>query len=603
MALAANSAKTVGMKQFLITVAGVFLGLVLFVVGVPILLIAGLAGAAKPAHVSGHNVLVLDLREGLSDQEPTRPFDLFTGRTQSVLGIEQALRRAQDDAAVGGLLVRLPEGGMAPASADELRGAFKRFRAAGKPILAYSQGLYADGMAPSTYELAAASGNIWMQPSSSFQVTGLARQDVFFKRFFDQHGVKADYQQRYEFKNAVNPYLYGDYTPSHRESELGWMGSVYRTVLTSVAADRAVPLAEVRARLEAGPWSAEDAKTKGLVDAVGELHDAERAILAKAGSGAKLTPFRNYAETTPSTFGGDGATVAVIGAEGAIMTGPDGGGGPLGGGETVRSDAVAKAFYAAIDDEDVKAIVFRVSSPGGSDTASEQILSAVRAATAAGKPVVISMGAYAASGGYWISSQASEIVAQPTTLTGSIGVFGGKFALGEALGKFGVDMRGVKVGGDFADAYSSAGPMSAGQRAAFSALIDKIYDGFVARVATGRKLTPARVREIAKGRVWTGEQAKSLGLVDSLGGFYDAVDRAKALAGIKGKARLETFGDEPGLLNGLRHMLGASARVMGVMSRADDAAQTPGARAMLDAAGDAGLRARGATVLAPRVGW
>ena len=292
----------------------------------------------------------------------------------------------------------------------------------------------------------------------------------------------------------------------------------------------------------------------------------------------------------------------MIEAEGAIMTGADGGG-ALGGGDAVHSDAVAKAFYAAIDDKAVKAIVFRVSSPGGSDTASEQILSAVRAATAAGKPVVISMGTYAASGGYWISSQASEIVAQPTTLTGSIGVFGGKFALGEALGKFGVDMRGVKVGGDFADAYSSTGPMSAGQRAAFSALIDRIYDGFVDRVATGRKLSPARVREIAKGRVWTGEQAKALGLVDSLGGFYDAVDRAKALAGIKGKARLREFGDEPSLLEGLRHMAGASARVAGMAARADDVARTPVARAMLDAATDAGLRARGATVLAPRQAW
>jgi protease-4 len=292
----------------------------------------------------------------------------------------------------------------------------------------------------------------------------------------------------------------------------------------------------------------------------------------------------------------------VIGAEGAIMTGSDGGG-PLSGGETVHSDAVAKAFYAAIDDKDVKAIVFRVSSPGGSDTASEQILAAVRAAKAAGKPVVISMGTYAASGGYWISSEASEIVAQPTTLTGSIGVFGGKFALGEALGKFGVDMRGVKVGGDFADAYSSTGPMSASQRAAFSAMIDRIYDGFVARVSAGRNIPPARVREIAKGRVWTGEQAKSLGLVDSLGGFYDAVDRAKALSGIKGKARLQEFGDEPSLLEGLRHMVGTSVRAMGWAARADDVARTPTARALLEDAGDAGLRARGATVLAPRIGW
>ena len=590
------------MKQFLITIGGVFVGLALFFVGAPLLIIAVIVGASRPAALAGHNVLVLDLRRGLTDQDSPTPLALFTGKTQSVLGIEQTLRQAQDDGQVGGLLVRLPEGGMAPAAADELRGAFKRFRAAGKPILVFSQGLYADGMVPSTYELAAASGDIWMQPASSFQVTGLARQDVFFKRFFERHGVKADYQQRYEYKNAVNPYLYDDYTPAHRESELGWMGSVYQTVLTSVAADRALPVAQVKAGLEAGPYSAEDAKAKGLIDAVGDLREADKAILAKAGSDAKLIAFKDYEPTATSTIGSGGGVVAVIGAEGAIMTGEDGAGGPLGGGDTIYSDNVAKAFYAAIDDKTVKAIVFRVSSPGGSDTASEQILSAVRAAKAAGKPVVISMGTYAASGGYWISSQASEIVAQPTTLTGSIGVFGGKFALGDALGKFGVDMRGVKVGGDFADAYSSTGAMSASQSAAFSAVIDRIYAGFIDRVSMGRKLTPQRVRDIAKGRVWTGEQAKTLGLVDSLGGFYDAVDRAKALAHITGKARLQPFDSESSPFEALRKMVGASARVMGLMSRVDAVTRSPGARALTDGIGDAGLRAHGATVLAPRMG-
>ena len=591
------------MKQFLITIGGVFVGLALFLVGAPLLIVAVIVASTRPAPLAGHNVLVLDLRGGLADQDSPSPFAFLSGKAQSVLGIEQTLRRAQDDGQVGGLLVRLPEGGMAPAAADELRGAFKRFRAAGKPILVFSQGLYADGMVPSTYELAAASGDIWMQPASSFQVTGLARQDVFFKRFFDRHGIKADYQQRYEYKNAVNPYLYDDYTPAHRESELGWMGSVYQTVLNSVAADRALSVADVKARLEAGPYSAEDAKAKGLIDAVGDLREADKAILAKAGSDAKLVAFRDYAPAAKSLIGVDGGTVAVIGAEGAIMTGEDGAANPLGGGDTIHSDDVTKAFYAAIDDKQVKAIVFRVSSPGGSDTASEQILSAVRAAKAAGKPVVISMGTYAASGGYWISSQASEIVAQPTTLTGSIGVFGGKFALGEALGKFGVDMRGVKVGGDFADAYSSTGAMTASQTAAFSAVIDRIYGGFVDRVATGRKLTPDRVREIAKGRVWTGEQAKALGLVDSLGGFYDAVERAKVLAGIKGKARLQSFDAESTPFDAMRKMVGASARVMGLMSRADAVAQSPDARALTAGVGDAALRARGATVLAPRFVW
>ena len=554
--------------------------------------------------MSDHSVLVLDLRGGLTDQPPPGPFAALSGHIGSVIGVEQVLREAGRDDHVKGLLVRLPEGGIAPAAADELRLAFKAFRAAGKPILAHSQGFYADATVVSTYELAAASGDVWMQPAASFQVTGLARDDIFFKRFFDLHGVKADFQQRYEYKTAVNPFLQDDYTPAHRESELSWMGSVYGVVLADVAADRARPTAAVRALLEAGPYSAETARARGLIDHIGQVKEAEAAILAKAGPGAKLVDLDDYAEGRRggAAVSGSGPAIGVISVEGDIMTGKGGGApGPFGGASTIRSDDVAKAFQSAIDDSDVKAIVFRISSPGGSDTASEQILAAVRAARAAGKPVVVSMGTYAASGGYWISSQASEIVAEPTTLTGSIGVFGGKFALGEALGKFGVDMRGVKVGGDYADASSPVSPMSASQRAAFSAWMDGIYQGFVRRVAEGRKLPEARVREIAKGRVWTGAQGRALGLVDRTGGFYDAVEDAKRLGGVTGLARLRPFSAEVSPLDALRRLFGgasAGARIVsGLSSLADD----PSARALAGQLSDARLRASGATVLAPHL--
>ena len=190
------------------------------------------------------------------------------------------------------------------------------------------------------------------------------------------------------------------------------------------------------------------------------------------------------------------------------------------------------AFQAAIQDPQVKAIVFRVSSPGGSDTASEQIASAVRAARAAHKPVVVSMGTYAASGGYWISAGADEIVAEPTTLTGSIGVFGGKMVIGPALARFGLDLRDLSVGGDFSGAYGSAQPFTPAQRATLSAWMDHIYQGFIQHVAEGRHMTAERVGQIAKGRVWTGAQARQLGLVDKLGGLPLAVADAKRLAGL-----------------------------------------------------------------------
>jgi protease-4 len=502
---------------------------------------------------------------------------------------------------VGGVFVRLPEGGIAPAEADELRLAFQSFRASGKPMLAFSQGIYPQGVATATYELGAASGDLWMQPSASFQATGLAQEDLFLKRFFDKYGVVANYQQRYQYKNAVNGYLYDDYTPAHREAELSWMSSIYATTLAAAAQDRKLSPEALKATVEAGPYSADEAKAKGLVDNVGEEREAEAAILKAAGAGARLTEFGEYAQRARATQNAfsTAPTIALIQAEGDIVTGTAGHGSPLGGGPTIYADDLAKAFYKAIDDKDVKAIVLRLNSPGGSDTASEEILSAVRAARAARKPVVVSMGEYGASGGYWISSEANEIVAQPSTLTGSIGVFGGKLAIGPALAKFGVDVRGLKVGGDYADAFGAQGAMSPSQTAAFGAWMDRIYNGFVARVAEGRRMTVQQVDQIAKGHVWTGAQAKSLGLVDYLGGFPQAVDRAKALAGISGPARLKAFATSPNPFAAIARLFGAGADSARLMAAASELAEDPDARAVMEALHDARLRQAGATVLAP----
>ncbi len=526
------------MKQFFLTMAGVFAGLLVFFVVVPFILIMSIVASAQPKDTTPSvAVLQLDLRDGLTDQDPQNPFAMFGGSGMSVISVIETLKHAQADDKVKGVFVRLPEGGMAPAAADELRQAFLRFRQAGKPIWAHSQGLYPSGVVSSTYMLGAATDQLWMQPDSAFQATGFAVENMFFKRLFDKYGVKAEFEQRREYKNAVNPYLFDNYTPAHKEAELSWMTSIYRTAVLTAAIDRKKePIAFARA-FEAGPYSAEDAKAKGLIDGVAQVRETSDALLAKAGKKARLIDFDDYMSTvrrqakTASALGGKPA-IAVIGAEGPIMTGTSGGGNLFSGDETVWSDDVANAFYKAIEDKDVKAIVFRVSSPGGSPEASEQILAAVRAARAAGKPVVVSMGAYAASGGYWISSEADYIVAQPSTLTGSIGVFGGKFVLADALGRFGVDIRDLSVGGDYADAFSPARPFTASQRAAYSASIDRTYEEFIARVAAGRHLPPARVREIARGRVWTGRQAKDLGLVDELGGLHEAIIQARRLAEI-----------------------------------------------------------------------
>jgi protease IV len=556
------------MKQFFLTVAGVFVALILFFVGVPLLLVVWAAGATQPATTPSHAVLQLDLRKGLPDQDPASALDLIRQRGASVMSIVQTLRNAETDDKVKGLFVRLPEGGVSPAAADELRLAFLRLKAAGKPVIVHSQGLYPAGIVASTYMLGASASELWMQPGAAFQVTGLASEDVFFKRFFDRYGVQPQFEQRYEYKTAVNPYLYDDYTPAQREEQLSWMRSIYETAVTTVARDRKRDPAALQRLIEAGPYTAAEAKAAGLVDKLGQVEEAKTALLGRAGKGAKLLDFDDYAAgAVRAERSGSGPAIAVIGGEGPIVTGPNEGGGLLSSGATMYSDEIAKAFYDAIEDKDVKAIVFRVSSPGGSDVASEQILAAVRAARAAKKPVVVSMGAYAASGGYWVASQADSIVAEPTTITGSIGVYGGKLAVGQALARFGVDVRQIGVGGDFASAYAMSSTFTPQQRAAFARMIDEVYEGFIERVASGRNLPPERVREIAKGRVWTGAQAKELGLVDQLGGFYDAVDRARSLAKLNQDVRFKVFPRQTGFFEAIGRMFGGSESSAETMGR------------------------------------
>jgi protease-4 len=547
------------MKQFLITIAGVLSGLLLFFVGLPILFFIIIASAAKPPPPPTHAVLTLDLRETLPDQSGSSPFAFLGARPMSVISVVETLGRAARDRAVSGLLVRLPEGGLPPAQADEIRIGLKAFRASGKPVIAHSQGIYPTGISTSTYMLGAASGDFWMQPESALQSTGITSEDTFFKRFFDKYGVKADFHQRYEYKNAVNPYLQSDYTPAHREAELGWMTSVFQTELAQAAPDRHMAEPALQAALEAGPYSAEDALAHSLIDHVGQLEAAQDQLLSKAGADAKLVTFAQYRDAARTAPAGS-SSIAFIGAEGDIITGTSANQ-RFGGGTSIYSDDVAKAFYDAIHDDQIKAIVFRVSSPGGSDTASEQILAAVRAAVAAHKPVVVSMGTYAASGGYWISSQASEIVAEPSTLTGSIGVFGGKLVLGPALARFGIDLHDLTVGGEFAGAYGSAEEFTPKQNAAISGWMDHIYANFVSRVALGRHMSVERVREIAKGRVWTGADALKLGLVDKLGGLNLAVAEAKRLSGIpSGEAvTLKMLPSKASPFTALQHMLGLSA--------------------------------------------
>jgi protease-4 len=300
------------MKQFLITAAGVFAGLVIFMIGVPFVLISMAASAAGPPPTPARSVLELDLRGPLTDQSPQSPLASFTGKGHSAMSILEGLRRAEKDDRIKGVLVRLPEQGLEPGLADELRSAIKHFRTSGKPVIAHSQGLYPAGVITATYMLGAAADELWMQPGASFQVTGLSNEDLFFKRAFDKYGVHADYEQRYEYKNAVNGYLYDDYTPAHRAAELSWLTSVYETDLAAAAGDRKLDAAALRTTLEAGPYLADEALAKRLIDRVGQVREAQQALLKRAGAGAELVDFEDYAHGRTPSQRGAGPAIAVI---------------------------------------------------------------------------------------------------------------------------------------------------------------------------------------------------------------------------------------------------------------------------------------------------
>ena len=587
------------MKQFFLTVLGVFTGLILFLVIVPVVLIGMAAASSSRPATPTNAVLELDLREGISDQAPTNPFAVFGGSGLSVMSIVDTLAQAEKDNHIKVLLVRLPEAGLTPASADEIRQAIRRFRASGKTVIAHSQGFQPVGTVISSYMVGASASELWLQNTASFQVAGFAADEIFLGRAFEKYGVRADFEQRYEYKNAVNQYTQSDFTEPHREAMTAWMTSIYTSALANAAQDRKTTPALLKAAIEAGPYSAQQALSLKLVDKIGQVEDAEAEAKRRAGRNADILEFDDYASSQGERVGSGSDAIAIVGGEGSILTGRGGSEG-FGSGSSIRSDDTAEAIHDAIEDKDVKAVVFRVSSPGGSPEASEQILAAVRAARRAGKPVVVSMGAYAASGGYWISSEADWIVAQPSTLTGSIGVFGGKFVVADALSRFGIDLRGLSVGGDYADAFSPTEPFTAPQRAAFAASMDRTYEEFITRVATGRKLPVARVREIARGRVWTGAQGKALGLVDELGGVTEAVAKARSLAGIPAdrSVRFKRFPSPKSPWEALSDVFGVQSEAAQALIAIGGVMADPQAEALMRGVEADRLRSQGAVVMA-----
>lgn len=501
--------------------------LALFFIFIAVVLIGMAHGDKVPSNV----VLGIDLRKPMADSSPTS-FN-FGGRPLTVMDIVLGLDSAERDSRVKGVFVRVGNGDLSIARAEEVKQAFKKFRAAGKFVIVHAQGF--DGAGLGDYLAATGGDEIWMQPKSPFQAAGVGGGQIFLKGLFDKIKAQPQIAKRAEYKSAADMYMESGMTKENREQLEALMHSWYDTAVADAAKDRKIGRDAMVAALEASPQFTEDAKAKKLIDKIGYDDDALKAALDKAGDGAEAVPLLQYTGTKSASSFGSGPHIALVEASGEIVDG-SAGANPFGD-SVIAGDDMARAIRQATADDDIKAIILRVDSPGGSVTASDQILDAVKKAQAAGKPVVVSMGSVAASGGYYISLSADKIVAQPGTITGSIGVLTGKIAIGETMGLIGVKGELVGVGKN-ALMNSDMQPYTDEQWKALNDQADAIYADFTKKVADGRKLPLEKVLDVARGRVWTGADAAQRGLVDKLGGFWDAADLAKRLAKVPAGERV-----------------------------------------------------------------
>ncbi len=554
--------------------------LVLAVVLIVVVLL--LIGLFRGDGLPGTMVLTLDLRKPIADSAPPTPFDLGQ-RNPTVMDVEMALDEAGRDARVKGVLLQLGNGSVSTAQAEELSAAVARFRAKGKFVTAYSHGFLSTGLGD--YLLATSANEIWMQPQSTFSPSGAGVGEVFLRGLFDKIQAEPQIVKRADYKSAADMFMEKSMTDADREQLTALLQSVYNSATAGAATARKLPPQLIVSSLEKSPQFAEQAQKEGLIDKLAYDDDAEFEVLKKAGQGAKKVALGEFLRARDgSGVFANGPKVALIQASGEIVDGSVSGNGLFGGADVIASDDMAKTIRQATNDKDVKAIVLRVDSPGGSVSASDQILDALKKAQKKGKPVVVSMGSVAASGGYFISAYANKIVAQPGTITGSIGVLTGKVAFGKSLGLIGVTGDQIGVGKN-ALFDSPLEPFTPDQLANLNAQADAIYADFKKKVATGRNLPIATVDDIAKGRVWSGADAKAHGLVDQLGGVWDAGNTARGLARMSMKEPLvfKRYPREKGFFDAMNDLFGsteAGARAMEGLVRIID---LPPIRATLEA--------------------
>ncbi len=552
------------MRTFLASMLGALAALVIFCGGALVAFFAFLvvisALGEKPVVVEDGSYLVVDLETNINDAPRLIDFGALLGDRSEALQLRQvteAIRAAASDSRIKGILLigsLQPQGyGTGYAALAEVRAALTEFRAADKPVKAYlTYALTRD------FYLASAADEITLDPYGVILMPGLAAEPMFLAGAFDRFGVGVQVTRVGKYKSAVEPYIRRDLSPENREQLQKLLDDVWGQLAGDVARSRGLDLADLQRVVDAeGMIRAEAAREAGLVDRIAYRDEVIAGLKKETGrdgpketfkqvSLAKYAHIARPAPVTTKTTGTKRGRIAVVYAEGEIVDG-EGEPGQVGGVKFARE------LRRLRQDPDIKAIVLRVNSPGGSASASEAIQREMRLA-AGEKPVVVSMGSYAASGGYWISAYSERIFAEPATITGSIGVFGILFDVKKLANDLGVTFDSVKTG-RFADTLTISRPKTDAELAMIQRAVDWIYDEFVGKVADARKLDRKFVEEIAQGRVWSGREAQKLGLVDELGGLNAALAYAAEKAGLSADYRVTEFPRKKELAEAIAEMV------------------------------------------------
>ncbi|EFS1666309.1 signal peptide peptidase SppA [Salmonella enterica] len=526
-------------------------------------------GNGNNSEQTARGALLLDISGVIVDKPSTNHrlgalgrqlFGASSDRLQenSLFDIVNAIRQAKDDRNITGIVLDLKNfTGADQPSMRYIGKALREFRDSGKPVFAVGEN-YSQGQ----YYLASFANKIWLSPQGQVDLHGFATNGLYYKTLLDKLKVSTHVFRVGTYKSAVEPFIRDDMSPAAREADSRWIGELWQNYLHTVSANRQISPQQLFPGAQAiidgltsvGGDTAKYALDHKLVDALASSADVEKALTKQFGwskteNNYRAISYYDYSLKTPADTGG---TIAVIFANGAIMDGEETPG-------NVGGDTTASQIRDARLDPKVKAIVLRVNSPGGSVNASEVIRAELAAARAAGKPVVVSMGGMAASGGYWISTPANYIVASPSTMTGSIGIFGVINTVENSLSSIGVHSDGVSTS-PLAD-ISMTKALSPEVQQMMQLSIEYGYKRFITLVADARKRTPEQIDKIAQGHVWTGEDAKANGLVDSLGDFDDAVAKAAELAKLK-QWHLDYYQDEPTVLDMVMDSMTGSVRAM-----------------------------------------